>query len=157
MKKVKALLLFLLIIGGCSNPVISPPDIPIDQLLSAPTQIQINGKAVKLNAELWEDLMPTVPSSSAKLKITCKVFSEDGSALPSTIELNSVYLVYYNVIWKAFLTKDVKQSKKNLIVSYAENGPAWKAGSFVDVIVKVIFNGKDYLIHAPNQVIMAVY
>jgi len=153
----KVLILLLVTLISCSNPIISPPDISIDKLLSAPTELMINNKLLKLETSVYENLMPTIPPSPASISVYCKLFTDNNSTLPANLELNAVYLVYYNFVWKSFLKKDSNQSKKNIIVAYSSNGPGWKPGGFVDVIVKVVFNDNEYFIRAPHQQIGAVY
>ncbi len=156
-KKMWVLIFPLIFSQGCSNPVISPPDIPINELLSAPTELTINGKVVTLNTSIWENFMPTIPPSPSHLTVICYIMAKDSSALPSTMELNSVYMIYFNQVWKSFLEKDNNLTTKNKFVGIAYDGPAWKPGSFADVIVKISFNGSYYLIRAPHQLIGAVY
>lgn len=164
MKKVKRcfrnllIIVYSLLLTNCSDPISSPPDIPIKELLSAPEVLIIENKSIKLETTVYLDLQPVVSSTP----MIAAVFIEtvDSSYIPSIIDTKSIYIVKDNKVWKSFFSSEAPPEtniKPYRIVKIARDGPKWGPDIYVDVVVSLKIKDKSYLIRASDQYIGAAY
>jgi hypothetical protein len=153
------LLLTTLIVIGCSdnsdNGVSVPPDISINQLLTSPDTIRLDGRQLYLSTYMWRDFQPFSPPDGKPLIAIIRVIATDTAQLPSSISADAIWMFYNNQVWKSWFTNEPiapSELKPNLIVRIAREGPKWGPHVYVDVIVRV-YDGKGgtLLLRAPNQ------
>ncbi|MCL5029626.1 MAG: hypothetical protein M1480_11505 [Bacteroidetes bacterium] len=151
-------IVFLLV--QCSNPVSSPPFVPIEKLLSAPDTISIEGKNIYLSTFMWRDFMPISPPDGKSLIVIAKIETVDSSKISSSIIADAIYIVNDNQVWKSYLRDESPGSdliKPYRIVKIARDGPKWGPRIYVDVVVRLRVNLNIYLLKASKQYIGATY
>ncbi|HUL43123.1 MAG TPA: hypothetical protein VLY03_02085 [Bacteroidota bacterium] len=155
---MKAALFYLtsgILIGCSQNPVSSPPDIPISQLLASPDTITMDRRQLYLATSMRRDFQPISPPDGKPLVAICSVTATDSTRLPASISADAVWIVYRNQVWNTWFTNETiptDELRPNKVVKYARNGPKWGPNSSVDVIVRVTgADGKFQLLRAPNQ------
>lgn len=145
---------------GCSqnpiqNPVSTPPEISIDQLLSSPDTISVDSIHLYLATYMWRSFQPICPPDGTPLIAICYVTKTDSTQLPGGISADAVYIVYNNRVWKSWFTNESIPSfelKPNRIVKYVREGPKWGPQINVDVIVRVTDDRGHYqLLRASDQ------
>lgn len=140
----------------CSNPVSSPQDIPIKTLLSAENTLLIENKSVVLSTYLQRDFQPISPPDGKPLIAVASVETTDSSIISSSINLNAIYIVYNNQVWKSFFTNEERPSiemRQYRIVKIARDGPKWGPKIYVDVIVSLEVGNNNLLLKASKQYI----
>jgi len=143
---------------SCSDPISSPSDIPIDELLSAPETLSIDNKNIVLNTSIYLDLMPGVSETPMIVQINLETV--DSSDIPTSINPKSLYIVNQSEVWKTFFSNESPREseiKPFRIVKKAREGPKWGPNIFVDIIVSLEISNKIYLIRVSDQYINAVY
>lgn len=166
MKQAFLLLLIGLLTLSCtSDKWLSEPsgNISIDELLSAPESVIIEGRKLFLKTEMWRDFMPVVypegqqpafPGSPLLAIIIISV--TDTTKLPSSIASDELWIINGNEIWNTPI-KDISYSdgpllKPFTIVKMVRNGPKWKTLIKVDVIVSIHDRkGRVKLLRAKDQ------
>lgn len=157
-KRYFPLVVFLLPLIYCSNPVTFPQDIPISELLSAPEIISVETQTIKLEASVYLNLQPMVP----KTPMIAFVYIEtvDSTNISSNINAKSIYIVHENNVWKSPFTSEERpeeEMRPYRIIEVARDGPHWEPEIYVDVIVRLEINNQSYLLRASNQLIGAAY
>ncbi|MFQ5824743.1 MAG: hypothetical protein ACE5JB_11850 [bacterium] len=140
---------------GCLNPISTPPRIAIEELLSTPDTIFVEGRKLFLFTSLWRDFQPISPPDGRPLIAIIYIESTDSTQLPASISADAIYIVYRGAVWKSWFSDEPIASdlqKPNRIVRIARNGPKWGPGVFVDVIVLVAYGQNDKkLLRASSQ------
>ena len=156
--KYFAIIIYSLIILSCSDPISSPPDIPIEELLSAPETLSVDNKSIVLKTFIYLNLMPIV--SETPMIVPIHLETADSSDIPISISLKSIYVVKESEVWKSFFTNEdpaESEIRPYRIIKIARNGPKWGPDIYVDVVVSLEINNKKYLIRASDQYISAAY
>lgn len=150
------LLLFSLFLVQCSNPVSSPPEIPIEVLLSAPDTLLIENQNVVLSTYMWRDFQPISPPDGKPLIAITYIETVDSTIISSSIVVDAIYIVNNGEVWKSFFSDEEPAStelRPYRIVKIARNGPKWGPGIYVSVIVRLKKNTNSYLLRASEQYI----
>jgi hypothetical protein len=152
------LLLFILglIYTQCSDPISSPPDIAIDELLSAPDTLRIGNQELVLSTFLWRDFQPVSPPNGKPLIALVFIETCDSSEISSKITSDALYIVNKNNVWKSFFTGEAlppDQVKPYRITEIARDGPKWDPHIYVEVVVRIRTDNKMYLLRASEQYI----
>ena len=148
---------FVFILFSCSEELdidLSPPDIPIAQLLSSPDTVLVEGRRLWLSTYMWRDFQPISPPDGKPLIAILVITAVDTIQLPSSITSDAVWIVNNNQVWKSWLSDhNVPPNSPNSIKKIAEDGPKWgPCDSCVSVIVRVYdSNRKEYFLLAPDQ------
>ncbi|MEG8946773.1 hypothetical protein [Rosettibacter firmus] len=157
-KTLKNLMLFfisLTIISCTENEEPTPPDIPINQLLSAPDTISIDSRKIYLSTYMWRDFQPISPPDGKPLTALIYITAKDTLNIKNLITADALWIVYNNQVWKTWLSDEIVPENElmpNRIVKIARNGPKWGPNVTVDVIVRIFNNkGNSYLLKASNQ------
>src|SRR3970040_2496548 len=99
--KIISIILFFFVItfsSGCNETVLGPEEIPIEDLLSAPDIIDIEGEKIILNTYLWRDFMPVSPPDGKPLIALIMIESVDFSDISGFIKPEAVYVVNGNEV-----------------------------------------------------------
>ncbi len=149
-------LIYIILIAftSCSlNEDSSPPDITVEQLLSASDTIYLNTKKIFMTTYIWRDFQPISPPDGKPMNIIIYINSSDSSSIQGSYDADAIWVVYCNQIWKSWLSDEPQASnEKNQIVKIARNGPKWGPNAYVDVIVRLYDNkGNPYLLKATKQ------
>lgn len=133
----------------------SPPYIPADDLLAVPESVDVEAETLTLSTYLWRSFMPTIPPTNSGLIALVCVRSMDSTQLPISINLNAVWIVNGQQVWRSFLA-DEDQSSVYRQCKIARNGPGWDGP--VEVIVRLFDDrGESHMLRASQQIIDKVY
>lgn len=148
------ILIICILIFGCD---IFGPKLEIETLLSAPEEIEIDGRKYILETFLWRDFMPVCPPDGHQLIALIWVTAVDSLPFPATIDATKLYVINGEEIWETKFTDEERPqnpNRKHKLEKVAREGPKWGPGIYVDVIVRII-NGRRnfYLLRASNQYI----
>lgn len=149
---------FMLIplINRCSDPVSSPPDVPLDVLLASPDTMNIENQQIVLSTYMWRDFQPVSPADGRPLIALVYLETVDSSIIDSSIDIQSIYLVYQNRVWKSLFSKEElppSELKPFRITKIARDGPKWGPDVYVDVVVRGKFKNEEFLLRASEQYI----
>lgn len=134
------------------------PYIPMELLKIAPESLIVENKTIKLSTYMWVDMMP---SSDPNPKRDCLVITfietSDSTEFPSSIDADYVYIVYNNEVSSSDLKFDEYYQDTFRIVKKANVHNKWGYAIHVNVVVRITYKGKYYLLQAKDQPIGAVY
>jgi hypothetical protein len=145
--------------SACGTTPVSPSDPPTaSELRSTPTTIVVTGKTLALHASLWRDFMPISPPDGRPLIAAVRVHAADGSSVPSSISVMTVWVLFNESIWSAPAGEGrfgVDTAPFYEVV--ARDGPKWGPGVNVDVVVRVTQGGRSWLLRAAGQPIVGTF
>ena len=150
------LTIILVLFVHCSDPVSTPPDIPIETLLSAPDTLNIENQKLVLSTSLWRDFQPFSPPNGKPLIALVFIETVDSSDISSSINSDAIYMVNNNQVWKSFFKEEDlpdDQEKTYRLTHIAREGPKWGPDIYVGVVVRIEFKNEYYLLKASYQYI----
>jgi len=110
-----------------------------DELLSAPEQIEIDGREFILDAYLRRDFFPPYPPNGRPLDGIIYVIATDSLQFPLSLNADFAWVIKDNDVWGTEL-EDFEMPplyeyilKKRTI----EEGPKWGPYIYVDVVVRI--------------------
>jgi hypothetical protein len=127
----------------------------IQELRSAPEQLELAGRKLKLEAYLWRDFQPISPPDGRPLIASVKIQTTDGKALPKGIQVDSVWVLNRDNAWSP-VAKEVRKGNEDLSAweIVIRDGPKWGPDIHVDVVVLLKDQkGQVYLLRASDQMI----
>lgn len=139
-----------------TNPSV-PPTVSLQNLQAAPEKIVINNSEYTLSTFLWRDFMPLMYSNGGSSLMTIVEIKSPGkTTISSEIDATRLWIVKGKEIWEAGLTEETRFTTGDTLGKINRSGPRWGPEITVDVIVRVIDlkSGKEYLLKAPNQIIV---
>jgi hypothetical protein len=158
-KACMAAFLLLWLAPCCQNPL--TPSIPLDDLLSAPLAIEINGRQFSLETFLYRDLMPGGEPGGSLLVAFVYLTAVDGQAFPDSVDSTRIWVVNGEEVWETTFQRESRPRNShhiNQLEKVTYNGPKWDIGARVEVVVRVTASLKaPCLLRATNQEIGAVY
>jgi len=125
------------LLAGCKDgiaPVIEPAP---PQVLNAPAEVVVGGVTVRLETYLWRDFEPFSPADGKPLIAVLRIKSRDGTAIPSTLSVDSVWVVNGETAWVAKATQEYPPADSSYIEFVARDGPKWGPGVTVDVVLRL--------------------
>jgi|ERR1043166_241463 hypothetical protein len=140
--------------------------VSIKDLRSAPTEVVLDGRSLKLSTFPWRDFMPsTFPSpNGSPMMVVLKVATVDKKTFPSEVRVDGAWVLFGDEVWEV---SDLRQrvqgqppdkdtwincSDSPVCETTARNGPKWGPGVYVDVVVRLSDSaGQHYLLQAPKQ------
>ncbi len=141
-------------LAGCTDPLSTPPDIPINELLSSPDTLKIENQKIVMRTYLWRDFMPISPPNGKPLIALVYIETIDSSTISPSISADAIYVVNGTEVWKSYFSKEAAGEQKPFrIIKIARDGPKWGPGIYVDVVVSLRINGANCLLKAPHQYI----
>ncbi len=155
------IVLSLIFLSGCDdlNPFASGSDLslPIQELLDAPEQIQIDNFDFMLETYLWRDFMPVSPPDGHPLIAVATVNEIDSLEIPDSFNIEMMWIIYGKKAWEISNPERVYgyHVQPYQIEVYANGGPKWGPRIHVTVVVQLV-NGDDdeiYLLKTTNQYI----
>jgi len=138
--------------------IISCKKYSLDELSSAPEQIQIDGRVYILETDIYRDWNPeyTYP-----IRGTVSVIASDSLTFPATVDVDIMWIVHENDGWEAEQISDAEPPGEDFELKkiIEGNGADWDFDDSVDVVVHLIVDNVDtgYLLRAANQVIGLSY
>lgn len=130
---------------------------PVDDLLNAPTMIQVSARTCTLSTDLWRNLDLGGPPGGSPLYAILCLACLDTMPVPAGVDMDRVWVIKSrSEVWESGVTLDSYQPAPNELRKDAKNGPKWSTNIYVDVVVRV----RDaelgqYLLRATHQSIGA--
>jgi hypothetical protein len=129
----------------------------VDELLSAPEQINVEERQYILEASLGRDFMPGPdnPPDGGPLTASIRVTATDQQEFPSSITLNKLWVIKSSEeVWEtAFTNEPMTPPYDYQLERLARGGPKWDTNSRVDVVVELLHEGTVYLLKVSNQTV----
>lgn len=140
------------LIFACSSSKPSRPTIPIETLLSAPEQVEIEGRKYVLETCMWRDFMPISPPDGKPLIAIIWVTAADSLQFPSSIDADWLWIIKDKKAWQTKFSDEERPQHPNKLEKVARDGPKWGPKIQVEVVVRLVDRqGKIYLLKASNQ------
>lgn len=119
-----------------------------DELRTSPTDININGSALSLDAYVWRDFMPPTDDNGDPMRSTVTLNLNSGPEILNEVHLVRQYVIYEDEVWAADL---YDLSINNSTYSgTSSGGPKWGPDVIVDVVLEFTYDGKTYKILADH-------
>ena len=154
------LVCMLVAVCGCAQPVPTAPDsASVSTLTRAPTSVVIEGKTLALGASLWRDFQPISPPNGKPMIAGLQVQSRDGSAVPTTVTADAVWLVLGTEVWSGVPREERSRHETAPIYELvARDGPKWEPGVLVDVILQLRdASGRVSRLRVANQLVRGTF
>ena len=112
---------------------------PADELLSAPEQIEIDGREFILDADLVRDFFPPHPPNGRPLYGIIYVIATDSLQFPSSLDANFAWVIKDNDVWGTGLEDGMPSFYEYILKKRTtEEGPKCGPDIYVDVVVRII-------------------
>ena len=133
--------------------LISCTQYPADELLSAPEQIEIDGREYMLDAHLNRDFFLPCPPNGRPLTCVIYIIATDSLPFPSSLDADVAWVIKGSDVWSTeledFEMPPLYEYKLKKIA--AEEGPKWGPHIYVDVVVRIIDDqDSTYLLKASD-------
>lgn len=135
--------LFLLV-AGCGVPGGGPG--AAAGVEAAPLSVEIDGRALRLEVDLWRDFQPVAPPDGQPLMAVARVVAEDGRFLPEDVAVSRVWVLNGREQWAPELSAAAEP-----MLAHMTDGPKWGPGISVDVVVRLERGGESWLLRAADQ------
>ncbi len=147
-------------ISGCEG-LFTPTTPTLQELLSAPEQVEIYGRKFTLETFLWRDFMPVSPPNGKPLIALIWVTAADLSPFPPSVDANRLWVInvqdVWDPIWETKFSDEERPKDPNhqhQLEKIGREGPKWGPGVYVDVVVRIVdYKGVKYLLRASKQYI----
>ena len=164
----KLLWLSFLLLGACSKSQPGPNVISntaaIDSVFShASDTVAIDGTRIFIKAWVARDFMPTVPSrpEGGGLLTLVRLLAAGNGAIPPHLVFSKQYVADKGQLWiyqftfSDYEAQSLMRLSSGLTQASTSNGPRWKPGDQVGVVVEVkdTVLGSRYLIRSAGQLI----
>jgi len=142
---------------GCSQIIdeTGPGPLPLNQLLSAPDTVTVNGQELVLRTTMWRNFAPIAPPDGDPLIAIMWVYSADSTALSPGLSADAAWVVNEGQIWDTYFTDEPPPSdvlRPYRLYNVARDGPKWGPGITVEVVVRLRdADGNSHLLRAPEQ------
>jgi hypothetical protein len=151
-----SVLALCLLAASCQSPV--TPSVPLNDLLTAPLAVEINGRQFTLETYLWRDFMPgSTPPDGSLLGAVVYLTAVDGQPFPAETDSNRIWVVNGEEVWETTFASESRPRSPahlNQLQKYASGGPRWDVGAQVEVVVRVtVSTAAPCLLRATKQVI----
>ena len=140
---------------GCPSPTV--PSVPLEELLSAPLDIEAGGRVFTLETYLWRDFMPVSPPDGSDLRAVVRITAVDLQPFPVELDADRLWVINGRIVWEtAFSGENRPRDSLHLhqLEKSASGGPKWDTGIRVEVVVRVVTpTGRRHLLRASGQLI----
>lgn len=131
------------------------PDYPVDELLAAPEQIEIEGREYILETFMWRDFMPgpeTPPEGKPMIAIIW-VVAIDSLLFPSSFDADFLWVIKDDAdVWTTEFEDNETSIEDNKLKKVARDGPKWGPHIYVDAVVRIVDDeDSTYLLRAADQ------
>ena len=138
------------------------PDYAIDDLLTAPETIEIDGRAFFMETFIWRDFQPICPPDGNPMIAIIWVVAADLQQFPSSVDFDYLWVINEaHDVWVTAFEEDETKIEDYKLEKVARYGPKWDVEPYpvlVDAIVRVKDGaGKEYLLRAADQIIEITY
>jgi hypothetical protein len=148
-------LAFCLLAASCQSPLV--PSLPLDDLLTAPLVVEINGRQFRLETDVWRDMMPPIDPDGSRLIVAAYITAVDGQPFPAELDGTRVWVINGDKVWETTFVEEARprdSTHLNQLEKIARGGPKWEVGAQVEVVVRVTASTAPFrLLRATKQVI----
>ena len=124
----------------------------IDELLSAPEKIEIDGREYILETALYRNFFPPEPPGGLHGPIF--VVALDSLQFPSSLDADHIWVINGNDVWSTgLINREIPHGEEyKMKIWTKDEGPDWGPHIYVDVAVEIVHdeNG-SYLLRADSQ------
>jgi hypothetical protein len=148
---MKLFFVFILFILSCAK-------YSRDELLTAPEQVEINGREYILEPLVYRDYQPFSGRDGPPLYAGIDVIAIDSLPIPSKLDASHIWIINGDEIWDTdLIDRYISYDREYIMQKKAEgSGPHWDTGIYVDVVIEMIYDGSAYLLRADSQVIARI-
>lgn len=151
-----SLLIFTSIIfWGCKGSKPFMPTWPVNILLSAPEESEVQGRTYVLETYMWRDFMPISPPDGKPLIAIIRVCTKDSTQLPAELEIDRLWVIKGKDVWETRFSGQGTRPNPFTLERVAREGPKWGPNVKVDVVAGLVHEAEDmiYLLKASDQLI----
>jgi len=140
--------------GGDSDPIDGQLIPTTEEILDAPTILTVDDKDYILDSYLWRDFMPPRhEEGGSNLIASISIIDQDSITISQDISLDYLWVVNEEITWATPFSNEGRSDPAFKMNEIARNGPKWEIGISVDVVARVIVDGKEFKILAKDQYI----
>ena len=149
-RTLRPLLLAIAVLGagaGCASsvePVAPATTAPVDTLAerdaleAAPESVAVDGTSLGVTSNVWlDESRATSRGAGRAIRVVTALRTPRGEGVPRGVQLARVYVLRGDDVWVSAFTADRSGGTRGVLEGEAQNGPAWRAGERVDVVVAV--------------------
>ncbi|MDH3689020.1 MAG: hypothetical protein OEU36_06015 [Gammaproteobacteria bacterium] len=120
------------------------------ELQAARTQVRIEDNDYVLEGYLWRDFMPSAPPDGRPLQVVIMLVDTDGRQIPEDLKMMRLWVIHDEEVWETrFSDESRPDAGRGRLEKIARDGPKWKPGSVVDVVVMLgTKKSEQYLLSA---------
>ena len=154
---VYTLLALTILFTGCPDSNPTAPSKTVEELLSSPEEVNINGQNYTLSSYLWRDFMP--PSDGSDLMAVVTISEKNSIEIPAGLDATYLWVINGDEVWSTSFSDESRPPTPTYqLGKIARGGPKWDTGINVDVVVKIIDgSGGEYLLKVSTPLIQATY
>ncbi|MBE0434126.1 hypothetical protein IBX73_11775 [candidate division WOR-3 bacterium] len=154
---IRVVLTVVLLSVGCRFP-----DYPIDELLTAPELIEIGGRELFVEAQLYRGFQPVCPPDGNPMFAVIWVVPSDSMPFPTSVDFDYLWVVNKEYdVWVTGFDEARTAIEDNKLRKMAFDGPKWDVEPYpvlADVVVRVTDgHGNAYLLRAADQIISILW
>ena len=133
-------------------------DYPIDDLLTAPETIEIDGREFFMETAIWRDFQPICPPDGNPMFAIIWVVAADSQQFPSSVDFDYLWVINEEYdVWATNVFPRMPTLENYKLEKAARDGPKWDVEPYpvlVDAVVRVKDGaGNEYLLRAADQII----
>ncbi len=149
--RIAAAAVFLAV--GCPGPTV--PSVPLEELLSAPLEIEVAGRKYVLETFLWRDFMPVSPPDGSDLRAVVRITAVDLQPFPSDLDADRLWVINGRDVWETAFSGENRPRDglhPHQLEKIARGGPKWETGTRAEVVVRAVTRaGRSFLLRATSQ------
>ncbi len=140
MKTALVLMAVVALLGGCSHCCRRGAT---QDPAAAPESALVDGRELRLSAELWRDFQPMAPPDGQGLMAALSIGADDGLPLPGDVAISGVWVLNDKERWAPAFS-----GPAGMLVANLTDGPKWAPGTQVDVVVRLTRDKQAWLLRA---------
>ena len=141
----------------CSDSDAPNVDEPtLQELLAAPTVLELGSEHLRLSTHLFLDRMPTIPPSQFGVSGEARVWEEAEQPLPTGLNQTRVWMILDQDVWRGGELRVLEPQAPYELRRFLESDRGW-GNVMVQVVVEVSLANVKYLLRAPDQGIAVTY
>ena len=127
----------------------------IQELLSAPEEVENGENRYVLETYLWRDFMPISPPDGKPLIAKITVVATESQTPPPTLDADRLWVIDGEKVWETEFSGEripPESGPGGRLTKIARNGPKWGPGIEVDIVVRLVDEtGNTRLLRASGQ------
>ena len=154
--RLPALVLVIAAPLACSDSDAPKVDEPtLDELLAAPTVLELDSEQLHLSTHLYLDRMPIVPPSPTGFSGEVRIYEEAQQPLPTGLNQTRVWVILDQDVWRGGALGKLEPQAPYELRRWLESDRGW-GDVTVQVVVEASVDNVKYLLRAPDQSINVI-